>query len=81
MKAKDTLELIAKQWCDLDDLMKLTGVGKNNAVKLRNEIKVDLVNQGYTLPNNKLPMIEVVNKLKINISYLQKMANKIEMER
>ena len=36
--------------------------------------KDDLINKGYTLPNNRLPMIEVVNKLKININYLEKMA-------
>ena len=74
MDARETLKLISKQWCNLDDLMKLAEIGKNNAVKLRREIKDDLINKGYTLPNNRLPMIEVVNKLKININYLEKMA-------
>ena len=74
MDARETLKLISKQWCNLDDLMKLAEIGKNNAVKLRREIKSDLINRGYTLPNNRLPMIEVVNKLKININYLEKMA-------
>ena len=74
MDARETLKLISKQWCNLDDLMKLAEIGKNNAVKLRREIKGDLINKGYTLPNNRLPMIEVVNKLKININYLEKMA-------
>lgn len=74
MDARETLKLISKQWCNLDDLMRLAEIGKNNAVKLRKEIKVDLINKGYTLPNNRLPMIEVVNKLKININYLEKMA-------
>ncbi len=74
MDARETLKLISKQWCNLDDLMKLAEIGKNNAVKLRREIKNDLITRGYTLPNNRLPMIEVVNKLKININYLEKMA-------
>ena len=74
MDARETLKLISKQWCNLDDLMKLAEIGKNNAVKLRKEIKDDLINKGYTLTNNRLPMIEVVNKLKININYLEKMA-------
>ena len=74
MDARETLKLISKQWCNLDDLMKLAEIGKNNAVKLRREIKDDLINKGYTPPNNRLPMIEVVNKLKININYLEKMA-------
>jgi len=73
MDAKETLKLISKQWCDLNDLMKLAEIGKNNAVKLRSEIKNELLDKGYTLPNNKLPMIEVVNKLKININYLERM--------
>lgn len=54
--------------------MKLAEIGKNNAVKLRREIKDELLLKGYTLQNNRLPMIEVVNKLKININYLEKMA-------
>lgn len=73
MSAKETLKLISKQWCDFSDLMRLAEIGKNNALKLRNQIKTELSSQGYTLPNNRLPMIEVVKKLKIDISYLQRM--------
>lgn len=74
MNARETLKLISKQWCDINDLMKLTELGKNNAIKLRSEIKNELLLKGYILPNNRLPMIEVINKLKININYLEKMA-------
>jgi hypothetical protein len=76
MNANETLQLISKQWCDLNDLMKLTQVGKNNALKIRKELKSELEQDGYILPKNLLPMCEVVNKLKINIPYLQKMARK-----
>ena len=81
MNARETLKLISKQWCDINDLMKLAEIGKNNAVKLRREIKDELILKGYTLPNNRLPMIEVVNKLKININYLEKMAKENLYER
>lgn len=74
MNAKETLKLISKQWCDLNDLMMLAEIGKNSAIKLRSEIKKELLDKGYTLPSNRLPMIEVVNKLKININYLEKMS-------
>lgn len=77
MNARETLNLISKQWCDLNDLRQLTGLGKNNAIKLKNEIKINLMNKGYLLPNRLLPMNEVVSYLKINISYLQKMAKEI----
>ena len=74
MTAKETLDLISKQWCDLNDLRKLTGLGKNSASKLKSEIRVSLLNKGYQLPSTLLPMNEVVNYLKININYLQKMS-------
>ncbi len=77
MNARETLNLISKQWCDLNDLRKLTGLGKNNAIKLKNKIRIDLENKGYLLPNKLLPMNEVVSYLKINISYLQKMAKEV----
>ena len=64
MNARETLNLISKQWCDLNDLRKLTGLGKNNAIKLKNEIRIDLENKGYLLPNKLLPMNEVVSYLK-----------------
>ena len=32
MTASETLKLIAKQWCSLSVLMKLAGVGRNNAL-------------------------------------------------
>ena len=72
--AKDTLSLISKQWCDLNDLMKLTHVGRNNALKIRQNIKGELLKKGYVIPNNLLPMNEVVDYLKINISYLKKVS-------
>ncbi len=74
MTAKETLYLISKQWCDLNDLRKLTGLGKNSASKLKSEIRINLLNKGYQLPSKLLPMNEVVNYLKININYLQKMS-------
>ena len=74
MNARETLNLISKQWCNINDLMKLAEIGKNNAIKLRREIKNELLLKGYTLPSNQLPMNEVVNKLKININYLEKMS-------
>lgn len=71
MSANDRLELLAKQWCTLSDLMKLTNLGRNSALKIRKKIINDLENKGYKLPCGLIPMREVVNKLNININYLQ----------
>lgn len=40
MTAKETLELISKQWCNFDDLTKLSNLGINNAFKLKKKIKI-----------------------------------------
>ena len=47
MTASETLKLIAKQWCSLRDLMKLAGVGRNNALYIKNTIKKRLENVNY----------------------------------
>ena len=73
MSANETLELLSKQWCSLQDLMKLTNLGRNSALKIRKEIVSDLEDKGYKLPCGLIPMCEVVNKLNININYLQNM--------
>lgn len=46
MKASETLKLIAKQWCALNDLMKLTNLGRNSALKIRKKIINNLENKG-----------------------------------
>lgn len=73
MSANETLELLSKQWCSLQDLMKLTNLGRNSALKIRKEIITDLEHKGYKLPCGLIPMCEVVNKLNISINYLQNM--------
>lgn len=73
MSANETLELLSKQWCSLQDLMKLTNLGRNSALKIRKEIITDWEDKGYKLPCGLIPMCEVVNKLNININYLQNM--------
>ena len=75
MTANETLNLLSKQWCNLQDLMKLTNLGRNSVLKIRKEIITDLTNQGYKLPCKLIPMCEVVNKLNINVPYLKEMAN------
>ena len=75
MNPNEILKVISKQWCSLEDLKKLTGLGKNNLLKLKRDIKNNLNNN--SIPNKLLPMNEVVSYLKINVSYLQKMAKEL----
>ena len=78
MTASETIKLIAKQWCSLSDLMKLAGVGRNNAFYIKSAIKKRLENENYYVPNNAVPMQEVVKYLNIDIPYLEARANQIK---
>lgn len=72
MNAKDTLKIITKQWCNLTDLMKLLGCGRNKALDVKKQIKDKLINEGFFIPGNDLPMQAVVYVLKIDIDRLEK---------
>ena len=71
MTAEETLKLISKQWCNLEDLMKLGEIGRNNALKIKKEIRNNLIEKGYKLPNHNIPMNEVIKYLNIDINYLE----------
>ena len=71
MTANETLQLIAQNWCNLNDLMKLAGVGRNSALKIKNQIKTALESEGRYVPKNAVPMQEVVKLLDIDIEYLE----------
>ena len=71
LNAKETIELISKQWCSTEDLMKLATVSRPSAMKFKNEILEKLLKQGYIIPKHLVPMKEVVDRLNINIAYLE----------
>ncbi len=71
MTAEETIEIVSKQWCSLEDLMKISQVGRNSAPKIKRNIREKLTKQGYMVPKHVVPMKEVVDYLDINISYLE----------
>ena len=72
MSAEETMKIITKQWCNLADLMKLLHCGRNKALDVKKQIKNKLINEGYFIPGNDLPMHAVVDVLKIDIDRLEK---------
>ena len=76
MTAEETLSLISKQWCNLEDLMALGQLGRNSALKIKRDIKSKLTKQGYKIPNHLIPMKEVEDYLDININYLESRTKK-----
>ena len=75
MNAEETLKIISKQWCNIDDFKKLSQLGINNSFQLREKIKLKLEEKGYLIPKGLLPMNEVVKYLNIDIDYLVKISN------
>lgn len=73
--AKEILELINYQWAGTKEIMKIGNIGEGRALKIKKEITVNLIEKGYTLPRNKVPMESVVKHFKINIDYLRKISN------
>ena len=67
MNAEETLKLIStKTWCNINDLMKLTGLSRSSALKIRNKIK-DTLN--YEIHTRDLPMNVVIDYLNIDVEY------------
>ena len=74
MDTDELLKILSKQWCSLNDLMKICKCGKNKALIVKNKIKDQLLEEGYLIPSRDLPMKAVVDILKIDIDYLKKMS-------
>ena len=55
MSAEETLKLIAKQWCTIEDIMRLGHLGRNSALKAKKKIKDKLEKQGYPIPKSVVP--------------------------
>ena len=75
MNAEETLNLISKTWCDINDLMKLTGLSRSSVLKIRNKIKEEL---NYEIHTRDLPMNVVVDYLKIDVDYLKSLTARKE---
>ena len=74
MTAKETLELLSKQWATLEDITKICNVGRNKALEIRASLKESLTNQGYIVPNNLIPMSELIKAFHIDLDYLERMS-------
>lgn len=73
MNINEMIDIMTKQWCTVDDLAKLAGVGRNKALDIKRTIREDLISKGYYVPKRHVPMKAVVNYLKIDVSYLKMM--------
>ena len=70
--AQEVLEIINTQWANKNTIMKIACVGETKAWKIFHEIRDEVLNSGYKLPPNLVPMEKVVDYFNININYLKK---------
>ena len=75
MNVEETLNLISKTWCNINDLMKLTGLSRSSVLKIRNQIREQSNNEIYT---RDLPMNIVIDYLKIDVNYLKNVTTRKE---
>lgn len=71
--AKEMLEIVSQQWATVYDIQKIGNCGKNQAQKVKKEIKEKVKNDlNKDLPRGLVPMEQVVDYYHININYLKK---------
>lgn len=73
--ARETLELVSKQWCSSKEFSILSGTGKNTTLKLMSDLRSQLKQDNYHLPKTLLPMNKVVEYLHIDLQYLRKVSD------
>lgn len=74
ISANELLETINNQWANTNDIMKIGCVGKNQALKIKRELKSKLELEGYFLPKNLVTMESVLDYFKISINHLKKIS-------
>ena len=70
--ADEILDLIHYQWAGTKEIMKIANIGEARALKIKKQLINELLEQGYTLPRNKVPMEGVLKYFKINIEFLRR---------
>lgn len=78
MNAKKALKLLSKQWCTINDIMKICNVGMNKTVEIRSELKERITKDEFFVPNNLIPTSMLIKAFNINLDYLERMSKNEE---
>ena len=75
ISANEILDVLNSQWATVDDVMMIGSIGKSKARDVMKEIRTEVEEEGFRLPQIKLvPMDKVIKYFNINVSYLKKVA-------
>ena len=75
LSADEMLNVLNSQWATIQDIMKIGSVGRNKARDIKNQIAREISDQGLKLPNNLVPMENVIDYFKINVDFLVSINN------
>lgn len=75
LSADEMLNVLNSQWATITDIMKVGSVGRNKARDIKNQITKEITDQGLKLPNNLVPMENVIEYFKINVDFLVSINN------
>jgi hypothetical protein len=78
--AKETLDIINKPWCTVEDIMLLTGMGRNFAFNLKKEINKTIEDDGFKVLDCYVPTDRLIGYLNLDIEYLKKISNLLSEE-
>ena len=74
LNASELLEVINKQWATRSDMQKISGKCMEYARNDFKELRKQIIDEGFSLPSNLVPMERVVDYYRINISYLKRIS-------
>lgn len=78
MNYKEMMELISKVWINSNDIMKLCNCGKNTAIKIRQDIEKNIVEEGKLVPPSMtkyVPTKLVLEHIGLDEDHIFKMAS------
>ena len=79
MTSSELLFLISKPWLNITDIKKIAGCGRDNATKIRDNIRKKLLESGKSLPTSRyiiIPSRNLIDYLDLDINYITDMAKK-----
>lgn len=75
LSATDIVEILNKLWASTTDIQKIGCVGYNKALKIKKEIRNQMVDDGMVFPRYMVSMDYVIKYFNLNEKKLRKMAD------
>lgn len=75
LSATDIVEILNKLWASTADIQKIGCVGYNKALKIKKEIRNQMVDDGMVFPRYMVSMEYVIKYFNLNEKKLRKMAD------